>query len=466
MSPFLFAIVMEYLSRCLKELAMNPDFNFHPRCERISLTHLMFADDLLMFARADPYSVKLMHDAFKKFSNASGLTANLDKSSIYFGGISEYDQGLILEVLPVVRDSLPFKYLGVPLTSKKLTVHQCKPLVDRVLAKVHSWEARMLSYAGRVQLIKSVLFGVQSYWTQIFKLPKKTLRDIERLCRCFLWTGKSNPSKKALVSWQQVCLPKEKGGLHIMDLVCWNQAAITKVLWDIANKSDSLWVRWLHAYYIKRTALWDLKAPNKCSWNLKQILKARELVDLVGGWAKVTKQGRYSIKALYDCLRPEAPKVEWRRIVCNTKASPSSSFIAWLAIQQRLATKDRLLRWKIQVDPMCVLCHNAPEIVQHLFFQCSYSNAVWMFILQQLKFNGTPGDFDDEVGFLSRLSRRKTSRYKLLNIAFIETLSVIWKVRNRCVFDHVLNPCNLTLREILFRVASRVNDEDKVLLLM
>lgn len=86
-SPFLFALGMEYLSRCLGELALTPNFNYHPRCEKLSITHVMFADDLLMVARGDKDSVRLMFDAFYKFSKASGLSANLDKSNIYLGGV-------------------------------------------------------------------------------------------------------------------------------------------------------------------------------------------------------------------------------------------------------------------------------------------------------------------------------------------------------------------------------------------
>ena len=54
---FLFALSMEYLSRCLGESKDNPDFDFHPKCKRIPLTHLMFVDDLLLFARADHSSM-------------------------------------------------------------------------------------------------------------------------------------------------------------------------------------------------------------------------------------------------------------------------------------------------------------------------------------------------------------------------------------------------------------------------
>lgn len=58
-SPFMFSIGMEYLSRRLMQLKVDPNFNFHPRCERMNLTH-MFADDLLMFSRADPIYASMM----------------------------------------------------------------------------------------------------------------------------------------------------------------------------------------------------------------------------------------------------------------------------------------------------------------------------------------------------------------------------------------------------------------------
>lgn len=48
---------MEYLSKCLKEPKDDPAFNYHPKCERIHLNHLMFGDDLLLFARVDISSV-------------------------------------------------------------------------------------------------------------------------------------------------------------------------------------------------------------------------------------------------------------------------------------------------------------------------------------------------------------------------------------------------------------------------
>ncbi|XP_021730591.1 uncharacterized protein LOC110697534 [Chenopodium quinoa] len=189
-----------YLSRCLKEMTGNPNFNFHPRCEKLGITHMMFADDLLLFSRADFVSIQLLLQAFQKFSCASGLMANLSKSEVYFGGISDFDKDQLQTFLGMSRGSLPFRYLGVPLSSKKLTVAQYRPLVERVTARIGCWTSRHLSYTGRLQLIKSVLFGIQAYWAQIFILPKKILREIETKLRIFLWTRKNTYAKKAPVS--------------------------------------------------------------------------------------------------------------------------------------------------------------------------------------------------------------------------------------------------------------------------
>ncbi|KAL0430579.1 UNVERIFIED_CONTAM: hypothetical protein Sradi_0683900 [Sesamum radiatum] len=65
------------------------------------------------------------------------------------------------------------------------------------------WEGIMLSFAGRVQLIKSVLSALQVYWAMAFILPKHIIKEIEKRLRRFLWKG-SNDVGYAKVSWQQI----------------------------------------------------------------------------------------------------------------------------------------------------------------------------------------------------------------------------------------------------------------------
>ncbi len=219
LQPYLFAIGMEYLSRRLYGLGNQKMFKYHPKCQKVKLTHLMFADDLLLFARADVNSITLLNSEFCNFSQASGLQANSDKSCIYFAGTSMEVQDAILQITQMTKGDLPLRYLGVPLSSKKLSYNQCRPLVEKITIRVHHWSLRCLSYAGRLQLLQSLIGGMLHFWAQFFLLPKKLLKQVETICRIFLWTGKDDPSRKARVAWNTICLPKVCGGLNLRDLV-------------------------------------------------------------------------------------------------------------------------------------------------------------------------------------------------------------------------------------------------------
>ncbi|XP_060212233.1 uncharacterized protein LOC132639857 [Lycium barbarum] len=238
MSPFLFAIGMEYLSRMLNGLIDIKEFQFHPKCAKLGLSHLCFADDLLLFTRGDLPSVSVMHKYFTIFSQASGLQENLGKSSVYFGGVKQADRESILSRLGYSHGTLPFKYLGVPLSTQKISLIQWQPLLSRITARISSWTARKLSYAGRIQLIKSVLFGIQAFWAQLFIFPAKVLKLLEAHYRSYLWSGSGTITKKALVAWERVCMPKSVGGLNITNLYLWNRATIAKQWWDIEHKQD------------------------------------------------------------------------------------------------------------------------------------------------------------------------------------------------------------------------------------
>lgn len=103
---------------------------------------------------------------------------------------------------------------------------QYQPLLEKMVGRIKTWTAKFLTYAGRVQLIKSVLFSIQVYWFQIFLLPKKLIQLIESICRKFLWTGNVENTKKTLIAWDKLCYPKVAGGLNLMDIGTWNKAAM------------------------------------------------------------------------------------------------------------------------------------------------------------------------------------------------------------------------------------------------
>lgn len=136
MSPLLFVLVMEYLNRCLKRLKQNLDFNFHSKCERLNITNLCFIDDLLLFSRGNVESVNLMMNAFKVFSNSTGVKVNPAKYCILFGGVNQKDKDDVKELTGFKEGALSFRYLGIHMTSKRLNVHHYSSLIDKITSKI------------------------------------------------------------------------------------------------------------------------------------------------------------------------------------------------------------------------------------------------------------------------------------------------------------------------------------------
>lgn len=78
-------------------------------------------------------SVKLMMEQFHALSMETGLVANKAKCKVYFGGVRDVDRDRILQATGFSCGVLPFKYLGVPRISRKLTIHH---LIDRIVVKI------------------------------------------------------------------------------------------------------------------------------------------------------------------------------------------------------------------------------------------------------------------------------------------------------------------------------------------
>lgn len=149
----IFVICMEYLNRCLLGLQQNKRFHYHPRCKKIGLTHVCFADVFLLFTRDDVSSVQQLMIVLDKFVVAFGLFANQLKSCVCFGGVNDAIKHEFLSITSMIEGQLPFKYWDVPLSAQKLNVLQCQPLVQRILQRMNNWATKLLSYVGRVQLI-------------------------------------------------------------------------------------------------------------------------------------------------------------------------------------------------------------------------------------------------------------------------------------------------------------------------
>ncbi|VFQ73367.1 unnamed protein product [Cuscuta campestris] len=221
-------------------------FSYHLLCATEKITHIAFSDDLMLFSRGDVTSVTVLADAFRHFSQVSGLHVNPHKSNIYLAGEIKDNKDDILNVVQFPVGKLPVRYLGLPLTSQRASERDFAPLIAKVEQNIHRWNSKTLSRVGKVELIKSVIQGIQSFWLQAFSVHKSVLNRITTICRTFLWG-----SKFLKVAWSDICKPTEEGGLGLRDSYTWNQAFLVKNLWNIASRKDTLWVKWVHSVYLR-----------------------------------------------------------------------------------------------------------------------------------------------------------------------------------------------------------------------
>lgn len=286
LSPYLFVIAMNCLSTMLNHGAEEGRFNYHEKCARTKLTHLCFAYDVLIFTDGSESSVLGVLQILEDFKSKSGLAVSIQKTAFYSCGLSTQEVNTITFVTGLTHGTLPIRYLGVPLCSKKLSLLNCESLLPQVKAKVNTWSARCLSFVGRLLLVNTVISGITNFWCATFVLPKACIKKINAICGAYLWNGSTEGAHSARVSWETITLDKREGGLNCRDLVAWNCACILKRIWILFCNSGSLWVAWYKKEVLNGSLrnFWIRKPNQKYSWLANKLLKLR---GVVYNWIKV-----------------------------------------------------------------------------------------------------------------------------------------------------------------------------------
>jgi hypothetical protein len=182
-------------------------------------SHCFYADDLMIFCKGKISNLEALKNLFIRYANCSGQVINAHKSFFFAGGVNPNRLAHITNTLGFNVGNLPFTYLGAPIFKGKPKVIHFQPIADKVKNKLATWKVALLSIAGRVQMVKSVIQSMLLHTMTIYSWPVSLIKDIERCIRNFIWSGDSSKRKMVIVAWKKVCSEFEEGCLGVKSLI-------------------------------------------------------------------------------------------------------------------------------------------------------------------------------------------------------------------------------------------------------
>ncbi|KAK4262419.1 hypothetical protein QN277_027981 [Acacia crassicarpa] len=285
-SPLLFVLCMDKLSHVICDAV--DDGSWKPMAtskQGPKVSHLMFADDLLLFGVATEAQAACMMDCLDVFSKASGAKVNPTKSSIFFSPkVSNLSKQIIKDVTHMKVSSDIGKYLGFPLSRNRRKKDTFNYIIERVRNKLSAWKVNCLSTAGRITIAKSVLSSIPLYPMQVARIPRSICLQVERLQRNFIWGHDESQHKFHPVGWDSITRPKDFGGLGLRRLSSFNQACGAKLAWKLVVGAKGLWADVLQSRYMLRDddSLLTSRPGDSTLWRF--IASHREIVDKGAKW--------------------------------------------------------------------------------------------------------------------------------------------------------------------------------------
>jgi hypothetical protein len=175
------------------------------------------------------------------FMEAFGTSINHLKYHLFFFDTPLSVHFNITCILGFYKSSLLSKYPCGPLLTSSVHNSSWQDLLSRLHKKLSNWTFRPLNLASRLVLLKSILQAIPLYLFSALVISKTILNVIKGLQRNFLWQGSLASKKWALVTWNTICKPKDKGGLGLRDPEILNQTLGAKNWWRWLQQNEELW---------------------------------------------------------------------------------------------------------------------------------------------------------------------------------------------------------------------------------
>ncbi|XP_051135512.1 uncharacterized protein LOC127254464 [Andrographis paniculata] len=403
LSPALFIIAAEFLSRSLNRLFLEKNAMYFQTKGRVKLTHLSYADDIIIFTSFDTSGLDNILKFLDDYESILGQRINKDKSSIILPKLcpAAIQRDLICRTGFNIAE-LPINYLGAPL---------------------FVGNKRAVLYEGLLE--------------KILQPPKSTVHVFEQLLARFFWGSYNSRRRKHWVSWSKICRPKEEGGLGIRrledvikafsfklwwrlrqqnslwanmmeqkyyrgffpghtqikahDSSVWKrlcnirQEAQKKIYWVLGQGSCSFW----HDHWCRDQPLANLVAGNKphrvmhnlwldgnCDISLLSTIVPHHLISSITSvlinsdkdvliW-KDSSSGLFSISSIWNRVRSVSPRSLIFNQIWNPMLTPTISVFLWRLLLGKIPLDSSLQKLGISLASKCQCCRNV-ETVENLF---------------------------------------------------------------------------------------------------
>ncbi|KAK3188705.1 hypothetical protein Dsin_028266 [Dipteronia sinensis] len=182
LSPYIFLICAEGFSSLISQaVSMREIRGFQFSRNGPTISHLLFADDSLLFAQATDYNCKSIRRILDTYARASGQVINFAKSAMCVSpSVSSQECTRLAAFIGIGVVDCHESYLGLPCLAVRRKKEIFSGIISKILDKIRGWRDKFLSTGGKKVLIMAVIQAIPTYTMNLFQLPKSLLKEIYR----------------------------------------------------------------------------------------------------------------------------------------------------------------------------------------------------------------------------------------------------------------------------------------------
>lgn len=151
------------------------------------LSHLFFADDVLLFAKAKPSQARVIAAVLSEFCRISGLKISLEKSrALASKGVPRAWLQKLTGITQIRFTTNLGKYLRFKMFQGRPTKADFVEIMDKINSRLASWKSHLLNKPGRMVLPNSVLSSMPTYGMQLIWYPQNICDALDQTVRGFI----------------------------------------------------------------------------------------------------------------------------------------------------------------------------------------------------------------------------------------------------------------------------------------